>query len=127
MRSGRNNGWINGKSRLPCETDGDETGKIFVWHAYQGAMLCRWDHYTRNSFHVYWMPIADTAGKPWMVAAEKMPTKEDADGLSCVFAKDIRGEISVTGWHQFEWNKSLTHWKPLPEPPSDYRELRRME
>lgn len=123
----RNNGWIRGESRLPCEADGDKNGKVLAWHAYQGAMMCRWDYYTKNQFHVYWMPIADATARPWIVAAERLPTEEDADALNCVLAKDDQGEISVTGWHQFGWNNALSHWQRLPEPPGDYRELRRME
>ena len=48
-----NNGWIHRESRLPAETDGDSTGKVFAWHAYQGVMLTRWDDFPKNSFNIY--------------------------------------------------------------------------
>lgn len=122
----RNNGWIHGKSRLPGEADGDNNGKVLVWHAYQGAMLTTWDAFPRNQFNVYWMPISALDEIPWINAMEKPPTKSDADALNCVMVKDRRGEITVTGYHQFTWNKALTHWRPLPGPPSDAKELRQM-
>jgi hypothetical protein len=127
MTEERNNGWIHGKSRLPTEADGDGSGKVMVWHAYQGAMLCRWDEYSKNPFFFYWMPVSDATDKPWIKAAEKGPTKGDADALNCVLAKDRHDDISVTGWHQFGWNNTLVCWLPLPGPPSDYIELRRMK
>lgn len=43
-----NNGWIHRESRLPAETDGDSTGKVFAWHAYQGVMLTRWDDFPQE-------------------------------------------------------------------------------
>lgn len=54
-----NNGWIHRESRLPAETDGDSTGKVFAWHAYQGVMLTRWDDFPKNSFNIYWMCLSE--------------------------------------------------------------------
>lgn len=121
-----NNGWIHGKSRLPCEADGDESGKVLVWHALQDAMLVRWDQFPSNHFYVYWMPISALDEQPWINAMEKLPTQDDADKLNCVLVMDRHGHISVTGYHQFAWNRTLVRWRPLPGPPSDARELRKM-
>ena len=123
----QNNGWIHRKSRLPSAEDGDSTGKVIVWHIYQGAMLTRWDDYTKNPFNVSWMRISDWTTTPWISATETMLTKEDADTLNCVLARNKGGDISITGFHQFTCNNDLTHWMKLPVPPSDYRELRRMQ
>ena len=122
-----NNGWIHGKCRLPDAADGDADGRVFVWHAYQGAMLTPWNDFDRNSFNVYWMRVSDGASAPWIAAVERLPTKEDSDALNCVLAKDMHDGISVTGFHQFGWNSALTHWQRLPAPPSDYKELRKMQ
>lgn len=122
----RNNGWIHGKSRLPGEADGESDGKVLVWHAFQGAMLTRWDEYTNNRFNIYWMPLSALDHIPWICAMERPPAKDDADALNCVLVKDRRDSITVTGYHQFAWNQSLTHWRPLPGPPSDAKELRQM-
>lgn len=122
----RNNGWIHGKSRLPDVADGDADGKVFVWHAFQGVMLIQWDDFTRNPFHVYWMRISEGTG-PWIPAVERLPAKEDSDALNCVLAMDGHGGIRVTGYHQFGWNSDLVRWQQLPAPPSDYKELRKMQ
>lgn len=123
----RNNGWIHKDSRLPAEADGDAGGNVIVWHAYQGAMLSQWHAFTKNSFNVYWMRVSDGITSPWINATEREPTKEDSDALNCVLAKDGHGEISITGFHQFAWNRDLTHWLPLPLPPTDYKILRKMQ
>ena len=122
-----NNGWIHRESRLPAETDGDSTGKVFAWHAYQGVMLTRWDDFPKNSFNVYWMRLSEGIKAPWIAATERKPTKEDSDALNCVLARSSHGDISITGFHQFDWNSDLTHWLSLPLPPSDYKELRKMQ
>lgn len=123
----RNNGWIHGKSRLPDAADGDADGKIFAWHAFQGVMLTLWSAFSSNPFNVYWMRVSDGAPGPWITAVERLPTKEDSDALNCVLAKNSHDGITVTGFHQFGWNSALTHWQRLPTPPSDYRELRKMQ
>lgn len=122
----RNNGWIHIKSRLPEEADGGIYGKVLVWHAFQDAMLVKWDQITGNRFHVYWMPLSDLDNTPWINAMEKPPTEGDADKLRCVLVLDQQGNVSVTGYHQFQWNHTLTHWRPLPGPPSNAKELRQM-
>lgn len=122
----QNSRWIHGKSRLPSKADGDTSGKVLVWHAFQGAMLTRWNEYSSNRFNVYWMPLSALDSCPWICAMEKPPTKDDADMLNCVLIKDRFGNILITGYHQFTWNSMLTHWRRLPEPPSDAKELRQM-
>lgn len=123
----RNNGWVHGENRLPAEADGDSAGKVFAWHVYQGVMLTHWRDFAKNSFNVYWMRVSDGAPGPWITAAERLPTKGDSDAQNCVLAKDAHGGISVTGFHQFDWNGTLQYWQRLPEPPSDYKELRKMQ
>ena len=122
----RNNGWIPGSAIYPCETDGDKSGKIFVWHAYQGVMLVGWDEYGCNPFHVYWMRVSDGTGT-WIDASVRAPRKQDSDALNCVLARNVHGEILVTGYHQFLWNSDLTHWQRLPDAPGDYKALRQMQ
>lgn len=123
----RNNGWIHRKSRLPGEADGDQNGKVLAWHAFQDAIVVRWDQFPQNHFHVYWMPIADLDDRLWIRAMERLPTVDDADKLNCVLVLDQRGQISVTGYHQLTSNRSLMRWRRLPEPPSDAKELRKMD
>lgn len=125
MESQRNNGWIHRDVQLPTHDDGNANGLLFAWHVYQGVLLCHWNDFVKNRFNVYWMRIADDTADPWMDAMEKFPTKEDADMMNCVLAKNCYDEISVTGYHQFSQNSTLSHWKRLPTPPSDYRELRK--
>lgn len=120
------NGWIRRSDRLPAQEDGDSQGRVFVWHVYQGVMLAPWNEFLNNSFHAYWMPLADDPHSTWINAAEKLPTKQDADALNCVLARSVHGENMVTGYHQFGLNRTLVLWKRLPDPPSDHRELRKM-
>lgn len=121
-----NNGWIKAKECRPMRKDGDEEGYVLVWHVYQGAMLARWNHIS-NPYVAYWMPIRHITASQWILATERKPTKAEADFQSCVLAKTTREGIKVTGCHQFYTDSTFTAWLPLPEPPSDYRELRRME
>lgn len=120
------NGWIHRKNRLPLETDCDEEGRIITWHVYQGAMLTQRNAFIRNTFCVYWMRVTDGTRNKWHTATERMPTQADADMQNCVFAKNKHGDICIRGYHQFDWNSDLTHWQPLPEPPSDYEALWKM-
>lgn len=119
-----NSGWISVKDRLPAQEDGDEYGYVFVWHAYQGVMLTAWNQF-RNRFYAYWMPTKHITADLWIKATERKPTKADADTLNCVLAKNTHEGIKVTGWHQFDLDSAFTEWLPLPEPPSDFRELRK--
>lgn len=111
------NGWIHRESRMPAEADGDSTGKVFAWHVYQGVILTRWDDFAKISFNVYWMRISEGINDPWIAVTERKPTKKDSDAHNCVLAKSSHGDVSITGFHQFEWNSDLTHWLHLPLPP----------
>lgn len=119
-----NNGWISAKDRLPSQEDGDEYGYVFAWHVYQGVMLAAWNQF-RNQFYAYWMPTNHITAGLWIKATERRPTKADADAFNCVLARNVHDGIKVTGWHQFEETSTFTEWLPLPEPPSDFRELRK--
>lgn len=121
----RNNGWISVKDRRPAQDDGDEYGYVFVWHVYQGVMLTAWNRIS-NQFYAYWMPTKYITAGIWIKATERKPTKADADILNCVLARNSHDGIRVTGWHQFEEASTFTEWLPLPEPPSDFRALRKM-
>lgn len=123
-RGSMDSGWVRGSLRLPGSADGDQTGKLLVWHAYQGAMLTTWWDYPTNRFHVYWMPLSSLDETGWIEAADKLPTVNDADALNCVLVEDHRGDLKVTGFHQFGWNKMLVRWHRLPCPPQDAKELR---
>lgn len=126
MRLGRAreiNDWISIKSRFPREEDGNEYGHVFVWHIYQGVMLTAWNE-MGNPFFAYWMPARITADE-WIEASERKPTREDADALNCVLARDdLEGIELVTGWHQFTAISTLSRWIRLPPPPPGYKELR---
>ena len=122
-RVSMDSGWIRGSLRLPGSADGDQTGKLLVWHAYQGAMLATWWDYPTNRFHIYWMPLS-ALDPGWIEAADKLPTVNDADALNCVLVEDRQGDLKVTGYHQFSWNKMLVRWHRLPSPPQDAKELR---
>lgn len=60
----------------------------------------------------------------WIDAQERRPTEQDADFAGCVLVWHAFNGVMVTGWHQFEYNRFLTHWQPPPEPPPNYKELR---
>ena len=55
----------------------------------------------------------------WISAAERLPTKEDADAQGCVIAWHRYNGVMVTGWHQFGRNQFYTHWAPPLPPPKD--------
>jgi hypothetical protein len=118
----KNNGWTHRDSRMPRAADGGEYGKVYAWHAFQNAMIVRWREFRQNPFHVYWMRVPET----WIDAADRKPTKADSDAQDCVLAKDRRGDIRVTGYHQFDVDGDLTQWQILPAPPSDYKALKKM-
>lgn len=122
----RNNGWIHRDVRLPGEKDAGADGMIMAWHAYQEAMLTRPNAFLKNKYYVYWR-TTESITTPWINTAEKEPTKEDGDTFHCVLAKSERGETRIAHYHQFANASDLICWTHLPPPPSDYRELRRME
>lgn len=122
----QNDGWIHREFRLPAETDADADGRIMAWHVYQGAMLVRWNEFCKNAFNVCWMRISSCAS-PWIKSTDRPPTKADSDALNCVLAKNCHDEISIAGFHQFEFHRDLTHWKPLPAPPNKEAALKQQK
>ncbi len=122
-----NEGWIPCGEKQPVEADGDENGKIFVWHALQGVLLTRWNRLAENRFYVYWMPILPATKDRWISWKTRLPTEADADIFGCVLVWDCRAGNRITGWHQLTSNGGITTWQRLPDPPSDYQSLRKMQ
>lgn len=120
------NVWIHRDKRMPGKADGRSGGRILAWHAYQGAMLVKLDDFANNPFYVYWMCIIHAAVNLWVKTRAQLPTKNDADEMNCIFAVDAYGDISITGYHQLKPDGGWLYWQGLPQPPSDYRELRKM-
>ena len=61
----------------------------------------------------------------WIDLTVRKPTKEDADSMECVVYWHVYDGVTVTGYHQYERNRFLTHWMPPPPPPANRDELRR--
>ena len=110
-------GWFHLRER----PDVPENTTVLMWHVYQGVMPCNAENWHRNRFFAYWRPVPEIG---WTMAADRRPTKKDADGYNCVLVQDADGRTKVTGWHQFETNCNLKRWMHTPEPPADYLELR---
>lgn len=61
----------------------------------------------------------------WIDAiAERKPTKEDADERNCVLVWHVYNGVMVTGYHQFDSSRFLTHWMPCPKPPKNAAQRR---
>jgi len=112
------NGWID-LSTSPIAA-GD--GPVIVWHVYNGVMVERRDRPASNRFMTHWQEINETA---WIDAGERKPTKEDADAYDCVISQDRWGDIGMAGWHRFEREPCLIRWQHVPDPPINFRELRK--
>lgn len=106
---------------MPCAEDGDISGRVFAWHAYQGAILTRWSDFEKNAFHLCWMPVSDGAPGQWIAVDERLPTEEDADAQNCVLSMDTHGDIRTTEFRQFGRNADLLRWQRLPAPPDGIR------
>lgn len=115
--------WTSCEDELPGEADADEEGRVFVWHAYQGVMLSRWDRVTENRFHSYWMPIRLTA-QAWIPKTLRTPKAEDADAQGCVLVRHAHEGIRITGWHQVMYDSGIMDWRTLPAPPGNNKALR---
>jgi hypothetical protein len=109
--------WVNMHERLPTAEDGDENGKVFVWHTLQGAMLCTFDRVNTNRFYTHWGRIDAFANGRWIETSERMPTKDDADIHNCVLVHDRHDGHRITGWHQAERDHAITMWQGLPDAP----------
>lgn len=118
--------WIPITERQPERSDGDERGLVFVWHVFQCAMLIPWDRIRENPFHTHWMPMGWIEEKHWIDRSERLPTADDSDELHCVLVRHCHDGNKVTGWHQIAADRQVERWMPLPKPPTNYRELRRM-
>lgn len=56
----------------------------------------------------------------WIDVKQRKPTEHDADVYNCVlFYHEFQGAM-VTGWHQYQYNRFFTHWRPTPPPPACY-------
>ena len=63
----------------------------------------------------------------WISRAERLPGPADADPQQCVIAWHELNGAMVTGWHQVEKNRFMTHWQPCPPAPAGTRAYERME
>ena len=60
----------------------------------------------------------------WIPVSERLPELEDANSEYEVIAYNSKHNIVETQHYvNFEENKTLTHWMPLPEPPKDVEQL----
>ena len=94
-------------------------GSLLVWHMYRGAVVWPFEKRGESRMLTHWREMPKSG---WTDAAERKPTPEDADIRGCVLAKHEFDGIRVTGWHQFGWNRHLTHWIRTPEPPRDAKQ-----
>lgn len=97
-------------------------GYLLIWHVFRGVIAEPWENRHQTPMFTHWKPMPR---KGWINAAERKPTKEEADFSGCVLARYEDGEIRVTGWHQFRHNLGLTHWMPTPTPPDNQSEYRK--
>ncbi len=97
-------------------------GPVIVWHVYNGAMVVKREYAIENSFFSHWREIDNEA---WIDARKRKPTRDDADEYGCVLSQNKWGEASVAGWHRFEREPYLVAWQHMPDPPDNYRELRK--
>lgn len=112
--------WIPIKDRRPTQDDGDQNGYVFAWHAFNGAVLARWNRF-ENRFFAYWMPV-DSIALLWINTAERMPEKEDCDEQECILALCADRGLAIVNRHLIG---KYAAWQRLPAPPDDYRALRR--
>lgn len=59
----------------------------------------------------------------WIDASARPPTREDANIQNCVLAWHCYDGPQIIGWWQIARNAMLVYWRPLPPPPSAYREI----
>lgn len=122
-----NNGWDSQGEPSACRDRRRSTGKVLCVARLSGCDAYTMGRFPQELVNIYWMRLSEGIKAPWIVATERKPTKGDSDALNCVLARSSHGDISITGFHQFDWNSDLTHWLSPPLPPSDYKELRKMQ
>ena len=110
-------GWIDA-ARSPIKSGIPPEQTIFVWHALQGTMTVVCAKWNENPLYSHWRRIDNDA---WVLTADRMPEKADADETNCVISRNIWGEVRTTGWHRFRDERWLTAWQTPPEPPVNYR------
>lgn len=115
-----NNGWKD-ISTCPTAEKPEDAPRVIVWHVFQGAIVYNAAKVRDNRFNVYWQEPPET----WIDPHDRLPTKEDADEQSCILIIDRHGELRVRGWHQVQSAEDVLKWAPRPDPPENYRELRR--
>lgn len=99
-----------------------EGDQILVWHALQGAFVCRAEEWKKNRFFQCWKRIPKTE---WILSAERKPNAMDGDGNRCVMVRYQDGRCRITGWHQYQHDNSWDAWQRTPEPPEGYLEMRK--
>lgn len=95
---------------------------ILVWHIFQGVMAVPCENWNENRFYTHWRTINNDA---WIQTTDRLPERADADTLNCVISRNRLEEIRLTGWHRFMTESGLNEWQTPPEPPDNYRELRK--
>lgn len=114
-----NHGWMD-ISTCPVAKSRKDARTVLVWHVFNGTMVYSTLNARENRFNMYWQEPPET----WIDPHERMPTREDADDLSCILVIDRYGDIRVRGWRQVETPEDVYRWAKRPEPPDNYRELR---
>ena len=91
-------------------------GRLLVFHVFRGVVTETWEKRRYTPMYTHWKRIPRQG---WIAAATRKPARKDADIRHCVLARSEMTGIRVTGYHQFETDRYLTHWMPVPSPPTD--------
>lgn len=112
------NGWI-GIEHSPVAA---EEGPIIAWHVFSGVMVELRSRAVKNRFITHWREIDNTL---WIPSSDHKPNREDADAYDCVISLNKWDEVSMAGWHRFERETDLLYWQHPPDPPANFRDLRK--
>lgn len=112
------NGWTTFASRAPTRSDCLDDW-LLVWHVYRGAISVRWEDRQKTPMITHWQRMPKEG---WISAAERKPTRADADIMGCVLARHLYDGIMVTGWRQFDYDRYMMCWLPTPGAPEDHPE-----
>ncbi|MBQ8087045.1 MAG: hypothetical protein IJ234_01320 [Clostridia bacterium] len=115
------NGWTAFEEREP-EESACLYGWLLIFHVFRGVIAEPWKNRHDTPMFTHWKTIPR---RGWIAAKDRKPTHADADIMGCVLARHETEGMRVTGWHQFECNKYLTHWMSTPPPPIDGMEYRK--